>query len=128
VKVCADYYIFAIPVERMAPLLDDNLVYLDPTLNNIKTLSSEVSWMNGSQFFLTEDVTLIHGHAIYIDTPWALTSISQKQFWKNVDFSTYGDGKIKGTPAASGVFVYIAEVVCENDVHYMYKGNVTLLK
>ncbi len=96
IDITADYYIFAIPVERIAPLLDDNLIYLDPTLNNIKTLSSEVSWMNGSQFYLTEDVTLIHGHAIYIDTPWALTSISQKQFWKNVNFSAYGDGKIKG--------------------------------
>lgn len=95
-NITADYYISAMPVERIAPLLDDNLIYLDPTLNNIKALSLEVSWMNGSQFYLTEDVTLIHGHAIYIDTPWALTSISQKQFWKNVDLSTYGDGKIKG--------------------------------
>ena len=95
-NITADYYISAMPVERIAPLLDDNLVYLDPTLMNIKTLSSEVSWMNGSQFYLKEDVPLIHGHAIYIDTPWALTSISQKQFWKGVDLSKYGDGNIKG--------------------------------
>jgi uncharacterized protein with NAD-binding domain and iron-sulfur cluster len=96
VNITANYYISAMPVERIAPLLDDNLIYLDPTLNNIKKLSSEVSWMNGSQFYLLEDLPLIHGHAIYIDTPWALTSISQKQFWKNVDLSQYGDGKIKG--------------------------------
>lgn len=96
VNVSADFYICAMPVERIAPLLDDNLIYLDPTLDNIKKLSSEVSWMNGSQFYLKEDVPLIHGHAIYIDTPWALTSISQKQFWKNVDLAQYGDGKIKG--------------------------------
>jgi len=94
--ISADYYISAMPVERIAPLLDDNLIYLDPTLANIKTLSSEVSWMNGSQFYLKEDVPLIHGHAIYIDTPWALTSISQKQFWKGVDLLQYGDGTIKG--------------------------------
>ena len=96
VNITADYYISAMPVERIAPLIDDNLIYLDATLNNIKKLSSEVSWMNGSQFFLLEDLPLIHGHAIYIDTPWALTSISQKQFWQNVDFSQYGDGQIKG--------------------------------
>ncbi|MCW3083973.1 MAG: phytoene dehydrogenase [Bacteroidetes bacterium] len=94
--VTADYYISAMPVERIAPLLDDNLIYLDPTLANVKLLSTEVSWMNGSQFYLNNDLPLIHGHAIYIDTPWALTSISQKQFWKNVDLSKYGDGHIKG--------------------------------
>jgi uncharacterized protein with NAD-binding domain and iron-sulfur cluster len=94
--VTADYYISAMPVERISPLLDDNLIYLDPTLSNVKTLSKEVSWMNGSQFYLKEDVPLIHGHVIYIDTPWALTSISQKQFWRGVDLSQYGDGTIKG--------------------------------
>ncbi|MGZ4058766.1 MAG: hydroxysqualene dehydroxylase [Bacteroidia bacterium] len=95
-NITADYYISAMPVERIAPLLDDNLIYLDPTLDNIKKLSVEVSWMNGSQFYLLEDLPLIHGHAIYIDTPWALTSISQKQFWTKVDLSQFGDGKIKG--------------------------------
>lgn len=95
-NISADFYICAMPVERMAPLIGEDLLYLDPTLANIKKLSSEVSWMNGSQFFLKEDVPLIHGHAIYIDTPWALTSISQHQFWKNVDLSEYGDGTIKG--------------------------------
>lgn len=95
-EVTADYYIAAMPVERIAPLLDDNLIYLDPTLANVKTLSTEVSWMNGTQFYLKNDVPLIHGHAIYIDTPWALTSISQKQFWKKVDLSQYGDGNVKG--------------------------------
>jgi len=94
--VTADYYISAMPVERISPLLNDNLIYLDPTLSNVKTLSAEVSWMNGSQFYLKEDVPLIHGHVIYIDTPWALTSISQKQFWRLVDLSQYGDGTIKG--------------------------------
>lgn len=95
-NITADYYICSMPVERIAPLLDDNLIYLDPTLANIKELSTEVSWMNGSQFYLKEDVPLVHGHAIYIDTPWALTSISQHQFWKKVDLSRYGDGTIKG--------------------------------
>ena len=37
------------------------------------------------------------------------------------------DGRIKGIKASSDVYIYIAEVVCENDVHYSYKGNVTLI-
>lgn len=92
----ADHYLAAMPVEVMANIVDANLLSLDPTLQSIKTLSQEVSWMNGSQFYLTEDIQICKGHTIYIDTPWALTSISQKQFWPNVDLSKYGDGKVKG--------------------------------
>jgi uncharacterized protein with NAD-binding domain and iron-sulfur cluster len=33
---------------------------------------------------------------IYLDSPWALTSISQRQFWNKVDFSQYGNGKVRG--------------------------------
>jgi hypothetical protein len=52
--------------------------------------------MNGVLFYLDRDVTLEHGHAVYIDSEWALTSISQAQFWKEVDLARYGDGRVKG--------------------------------
>ncbi len=94
--VQADFYLAAVPVEVMANVVDSNLLAIDPTLQSIKTLSEEVSWMNGSQFYLTEDIQICQGHTIYIDTPWALTSISQKQFWPNVNLQEYGDGKVKG--------------------------------
>ena len=32
-------------------------------------------------FYLDRDVPLVHGHSLYIDSHWALTSISQRQFW-----------------------------------------------
>jgi uncharacterized protein with NAD-binding domain and iron-sulfur cluster len=38
----------------------------------------------------------VHGHAIYIDSEWALTSVSQRQFWPEVDFGALGDGGVKG--------------------------------
>jgi gliding motility-associated-like protein len=38
------------------------------------------------------------------------------------------DGKINGVVPHPDVFVYIAEVICENGSAYSYKGNVTLLK
>lgn len=41
----------------------------------------------------------------------------------------YGwDGKIKGVAGGPDVFVYTAEVVCENGTSYTYKGNVSILK
>ncbi|MES1249324.1 MAG: gliding motility-associated C-terminal domain-containing protein, partial [Chitinophaga rupis] len=40
----------------------------------------------------------------------------------------YGwDGTVNGKPADPGVYVYTAEVICENGVPYTFKGNVTLL-
>ena len=52
--------------------------------------------MNGIQFYLRHDVSLAHGHTIFLDSPWALTSISQRQFWTGTDFSQYGDGAVAG--------------------------------
>lgn len=43
--------------------------------------------------------------------------------------SRYGwDGKIKGIAGGPDVFVYTAEVVCENGTSYVYRGNVSILK
>jgi gliding motility-associated-like protein len=38
------------------------------------------------------------------------------------------DGKIRGVMATPDVFVYTAEVVCDNGVPFTYRGNVTLLR
>jgi gliding motility-associated-like protein len=42
--------------------------------------------------------------------------------------STGWDGTIKGQKASGDVYVYICNVVCENDVQYSYKGNVAIIK
>jgi uncharacterized protein with NAD-binding domain and iron-sulfur cluster len=94
--VTGDYYISAVPVEVMADLLNDDMLDIDPTLQNIRVIADNVSWMNGLQLYLTENIPINKGHTIYVDTPWALTSISQAQFWNNFDWSAYGDGNVKG--------------------------------
>lgn len=94
-EIIGDYFVCAVPVEVMSELLCDDMLFTDPTLANIKILAQHVSWMNGLQLYLNEDVKINHGHTIYIDTPWALTSISQAQFWENFDWTQYGDGKVK---------------------------------
>ncbi len=95
-EVTGDYFIGALPVERMAELVSPALLKWDPSLANLNELTEYVEWMNGIQFYLTEDVPLARGHAIYVDSPWALTSVSQAQFWKDFDLTTYGDGTVKG--------------------------------
>jgi len=79
-KITGDYYISAVPVEVMARFLTPEILASDNTLSTIKPLSEDVSWMNGMQFYLTKDVKIDHGHAMFVNSPWAITSISQIQF------------------------------------------------
>lgn len=88
-----DFYVSCLPVERLIPLLTPDLLALDPDLAKLSNLHTE--WMNGIQFFLADDMPLVHGHTIYSDSPWALTSISQAQFWRK-SLSGYGDGTVRG--------------------------------
>lgn len=91
----ADQYIAALPVEVMAKKISADMLKVDPTLKSIKTLAPNVSWMNGFMFYLNHDVDVDHGHTIYVDSPWALTSISQIQFWKDFQIQDYGNGKVE---------------------------------
>jgi 15-cis-phytoene desaturase len=92
--ITADFYIAALPVEKMAPLVNADLKRAAPSLANLDKLKTR--WMNGIQFYLAQDVALVNGHAIYLDSPWALTSISQAQFWNKADFPQFGDGTVRG--------------------------------
>jgi uncharacterized protein with NAD-binding domain and iron-sulfur cluster len=95
-EVTGDYYIAALPVEVMGTKVTKEMTQIDPTLTNVKTLADSVSWMNGIQFYLNKDVEIDHGHTIYVNTQWALTSISQIQFWSNFNIGDYGNGKVRG--------------------------------
>ena len=95
-EVTGDYFIGALPVERMAELISPDLLAADPSLANLNALSEYVEWMIGIQYYLTEDVRIARGHVIHVDSPWALTSISQPQFWKHHDVSKCGDGLVRG--------------------------------
>src|SRR5271166_433616 len=91
-----DYYISAIPIERFAPLINAHMLAADPDLANIRALAPNVEWMNGIQFFLKRDLPTTHGHVIHIDTAWALTSISQVQFWRSFSPDDFEDRDVKG--------------------------------
>ncbi|HKO91076.1 MAG TPA: FAD-dependent oxidoreductase [Polyangiaceae bacterium] len=98
-RVEADYFVAAVPLERMAKLVTSDLVRADPAFGRLLELADPkeqcLEWMNGIQYYLTEDLPLVDGHTIYMDSEWALTSVSQAQFWKR-DLAQYGDGKVRG--------------------------------
>lgn len=91
-----DYFVSALPLERIAPLLNDDIVDADPHLANLRRLAPNTEWMNGIQFYLRRDAHKTHGHVIHIDTEWALTSISQLQFWRTVSPADFDDDNVKG--------------------------------
>ncbi len=90
----ADFFVCAVPVERMRELATAELKETEPRLAHLDKLHTE--WMSGLQFFLDTDVTLTNGHIVANDCPWALTAVSQKQFWPNVDLSRFGNGNVDG--------------------------------
>ena len=90
----ADFYVAALPVEVMRLLASDELKRAEPRLAGLHRLRTR--WMNGIVYYLDKDVPLVRGHTIYIDSPWALTSISQAQFWPRFPPASMGDGRVEG--------------------------------
>ena len=88
----ADWYVLAIPVERVVELLTPQLLAADPALEGMRELA--VDWMVGIQYFLRRPTPIVDGHVAYLGSPWALTSISQAQFWRGDFASRYGDGTV----------------------------------
>jgi len=87
----ADHFISAAPLERTGALLNRDVLAADPCLEGILRLRND--WMVGLVFYLRKPLPLTHGHVNYVDSPFALTSISQGQFWG--DLGRYGDGTVK---------------------------------
>jgi uncharacterized protein with NAD-binding domain and iron-sulfur cluster len=92
--VTADHYVAAVPVEIMRKLAGADLRAAEPRLKRLDRLVTR--WMNGVMFYLDKDLPVVSGHAIYIDSEWALTSISQRQFWRGYDLERHGDGRVEG--------------------------------
>jgi uncharacterized protein with NAD-binding domain and iron-sulfur cluster len=50
--------------------------------------------MCGVQYYLTYSPDICGGHVMFVDSPWALTSVTQGQFWRDFDWSAAGDGSV----------------------------------
>ncbi|MFS3127893.1 FAD-dependent oxidoreductase [Nocardioides sp. Bht2] len=90
----ADWFVSAMPVERARETLTSAVLKHAPHLRRLDALKPD--WMVGIQYFLREPIKLTHGHISFIDSPWALTALTQGQFWKDRKISRdYGDGKVR---------------------------------
>ncbi|HLN15765.1 MAG TPA: DUF5995 family protein [Acidimicrobiales bacterium] len=93
-RVEADWYVAAVPVEHMTRLTNEAMKQAEPALDRLPQLVTR--WMNGIVFYLRKDAPMVHGHVIYIDSPWSLTSISQEQFWDGFPSADMGAGDVGG--------------------------------
>ncbi len=93
-RVAAEWFVAAMPVERAVQVFDARVRAADPRLARLDRL--EVDWMNGIQFYLARSpANPVDGHVAYFDSPWALTSLTQGQFWNGRVMSRdYGDGRV----------------------------------
>lgn len=78
----ADEYVLAVPLEQACELLEPEIMDVDPGLRGMLELRrTAVGNMSGLQFFLKQPLPLVRGHINYPESEFALTSISQAQFW-----------------------------------------------
>jgi uncharacterized protein with NAD-binding domain and iron-sulfur cluster len=84
-----DYYIAALPIDVVQSALFPTALKRAAGLsqpaasgvdNGVDKLDLE--WMNGVLFYMNRDVSAAPGHVIYAHSKWALTSVSQRQFWR----------------------------------------------
>lgn len=79
------------------------------------------------------DILMVRGKGIArvktfrIFNRWGEVVFERSNFSPN-DPTNGWDGRVRGKLATPDVFVYTAEVICENGTTYTYKGNVSLLK
>jgi len=92
--VRARWYVAALPFEIMKDLVTPEMEKADPSLGRLGLLRDR--WMNGVMFYLGKDEPLVYGHTIYVDSQWALTSISQQQFWKRPELGSVNGRKVAG--------------------------------
>jgi uncharacterized protein with NAD-binding domain and iron-sulfur cluster len=93
-RVEADWFVSAMPVERARRTLTNDVLRLDPSLRRLDDLFTD--WMVGIQYYLREPVDIVHGHITFLDAPWALTALTQGQFWEGRNIRRdYGDGRVR---------------------------------
>jgi len=109
-NVSGGYCICALPINAMAPILTSDLTGADAALAEFLKLVNEPipPWSNmiGVQYYLDADAPMASGHCSYPGSAWALTSISQPQYWRPQWVPDLGS-EFKA-PALKGVLSVIA--------------------
>ena len=127
-------------------IVKDNTFYTLSITNNYGCITTDTIFIfvfcKSAQVFIPNaftpdgdglnDILMVRGKGIVVKNfrifnRWGELVFERTNF--NPNDPKYGwDGKVRGIPATPDVFVYTAEVICDNGIMYTYKGNTTLLK
>ncbi len=75
--------------------------------------------------FMVKGTGIVSVKSFRVFNRWGRLVFERSNFRPN-DPQFGWDGTFNGKPADTGVYVYTAEVICENGTPYQFKGNVTL--
>nr|WP_245549830.1 FAD-dependent oxidoreductase [Gordonia effusa] len=92
-EVSADWYVAAMPLNRIRPLLTTSLLHAAPHLEGLTQLQDD--WMVGIQYYLSRRNDTPRAHVALLGSPWALTAIFQAKVWGQDLARTYGDGRVR---------------------------------
>jgi uncharacterized protein with NAD-binding domain and iron-sulfur cluster len=68
---------------------------IDTSLQHLDELIHSLDWMNGVVFYLCCDAPVIDGHITFSKSAWAMTAISQNQFWNSYSLPTVNGKYVK---------------------------------
>jgi uncharacterized protein with NAD-binding domain and iron-sulfur cluster len=91
--VTADWYMAAMPVDRLKPLLTTDVLRAAPGLAGVHQLVDD--WMVGIQYYLRRRAGTPTSHIALLGAPWSLTAIFQAEPWGQDISRTYGDGEVR---------------------------------
>ncbi|WP_018179239.1 FAD-dependent oxidoreductase [Jongsikchunia kroppenstedtii] len=92
-SVVADWYMTAMPVDRLKPLLTPDVLRAAPGLAGVRQLVDD--WMVGIQYYLRKRAGTPTSHIALLGAPWSLTAIFQAEPWGQDIGRTYGDGEVQ---------------------------------
>lgn len=83
----ADYFICAMPIERLDEILDRSVEgkhkirAYDESFRMLPKLWRNTEWMTGIIYYFDQEIPISNGHITVADEPAAVTIISQMQYW-----------------------------------------------
>ncbi|MFC9914619.1 FAD-dependent oxidoreductase [Streptomyces sp. NPDC127197] len=89
-RIDADWYVAALPVDRVRQLWSPEIRAADPQLAKMDGLRT--TWCQGIMYYLKETFRGPVSHLALMDSPWALAPVGQSRFWSDPFTETWGDG------------------------------------
>jgi uncharacterized protein with NAD-binding domain and iron-sulfur cluster len=95
IEVVADHYVLAMPADKVAPLISEQIAKMDPALGRIERI--EPTWLGAIQIYLKKPQPKIHMCTMAMSSPWTIFAVNvTNKMWRRDFPDQYGDGSVVG--------------------------------